>query len=48
MYSLEETFDVKYLREQIDRRCSKRKFAGKIEETTLAKLLEFVGKINAL
>lgn len=48
MFSLEKVDNAIALKEQICKRCSKRKFTGKIAEDTLEKLRKFIENINTL
>lgn len=48
MFSLAKIDNAVSLKEQICKRCSKRKFTGKIAEDTLEKLKKFIENINAI
>ena len=48
MFSFEKIDNVVALKEQICKRCSKRKFTGKIADDTLEKLRKFIENINAV
>lgn len=48
MFTLAKIEDAPALKEMIGKRCSKRKFTGKIAEETLEKLKKFIENINAI
>ena len=48
MFSLDKIEDLAVLKEQINKRCSKRKFTGTVAEETRTKLQKFMETINSL